>query len=945
MAKKEISAKIVLSADSSQLIDETKKIKKELSATRSELSTLEQGFKFEVDSNNVKRAMELASKAVQAASQNVDNLKKRLAELGKENTDEARAEIEAISRELSFADTRAKKAQEQLERINKVALDNVSKQIDNIKNKFENVTKQIDSAGASLTKIGKGATTYITAPIAALGIASFKLSSDMAESMNKVEVVFGDSAESIKAWANTTLQSYGIANMTALDMTAFFGDMATSMGFTEAQAAKMAQSLVALSGDVASFKNIGLEQVQTALSGIFTGETESLKRLGVVMTETNLEAYALRKGLGDVYGEMDQASKVALRYEYIMETLKNANGDFANTSDSSANQLRMLQESLKQIGATFGNELAPVITPILQNINKMIQSFATMDDGTKKLIVTIAIAAAAFGPLMLVGGQLSKVVSGLVTLFGLLRTATAAKATADAAATTSQYALNASMAANPIGAVITAITTLVALIGSVVIANQLMADSQEKLSDKLIETADSYTQVKKSINDNTESRNAELSLVQKLIPKFEELNGKVNKTLDEKNELKFIVDKINEILPDTIGLIDSETGAYKLLHGSIQDVINAKKAEMAFMAKEQLVKEAYSNIESLKKSPPSEETLGKAKEFEDAKEVTIWRGDKNKSIFLKGIRDAYNEVQEYNRQMQEYQNEIAGFDAKYEQYIKSSGFQLNLGSSTGGGSTGGGSSTSAKTTTQKTPAEKELDAFRAAQKEIQYLRDMGVRNETWYYNQLESLQDKYLRGNLDEWRRVDVEIHNYQVKQAEEAKRAAEEAAKAAEQQRKDNLANFERYVDEVSRLAQQEADERIKAIDEQAAAYDRLMAKQDQEKRLTQAQSKLAFEMDDYNRKQIQQEIARLQKEMRETEMKQAIADQKAVLQDNIASIQAMADQAKRQATAAANNTTNTSNTTNNNAFTTNIDAKGLTEAQVEMMIANALNRMLRSI
>jgi hypothetical protein len=111
--------------------------------------------------------------------------------------------------------------------------------------------------------------------------------------MNKTEVVFGDLSDEITAWSKTTLDSFGIAQSSALEMASYFGDMATSMGLTNEQAAEMGKQLVGRAGDMASFKNVSLDVAQTGLGAIFTGQAASLRRFGIVMTEANLEAYAL----------------------------------------------------------------------------------------------------------------------------------------------------------------------------------------------------------------------------------------------------------------------------------------------------------------------------------------------------------------------------------------------------------------------------------------------------------------------------------------------------------------------------------------------------------------------------------------------------------------------------------------------------------------------------
>ena len=189
--------------------------------------------------------------------------------------------------------------------------------------------KGLDEAARRLSTAGNALTAGLTVPLAAAGVASVNFSSDMQEAVNKVEVAFGNAADSVKSWSSTTLNSIGLAQGTALDMAALFGDMATSMGYSQDAAAQMSMALVNLAADLASFKNIGIDQASTALKSIFTGETESLKELGVVMTQANLEAYALAEGYTTAYTAMDQAQQVAVRYQYVLANTQNAQGDFA----------------------------------------------------------------------------------------------------------------------------------------------------------------------------------------------------------------------------------------------------------------------------------------------------------------------------------------------------------------------------------------------------------------------------------------------------------------------------------------------------------------------------------------------------------------------------------------------------------------------------------------
>ena len=273
--------------------------------------------------------------------------------------------------------------------------------------------KSLVSFSKQAAELGKTMSTFVTAPLLAAGTASVMMASDFNESLNKVDVAFASSSQVVKDFAKTSLTSFGIAEGTALDMAALFGDMATSMGLGVGEASKLSTSLVGLAGDLSSFKNINIKEATTALNGIFTGETESLKRLGVIMTETNLKTFALSQGMTKQYDTMSQAEKVMLRYNYVMANTKNAQGDFARTNEGAANQMRMFGEGVKQLSAQFGQVMLPAVTSIVSGLNSMIQGFSDSSEGTKTFIVALAGITAGVGPLLfLVGTIVPKVIEG-----------------------------------------------------------------------------------------------------------------------------------------------------------------------------------------------------------------------------------------------------------------------------------------------------------------------------------------------------------------------------------------------------------------------------------------------------------------------------------------------------------------------------------------------------
>lgn len=322
-------------------------------------------------------------------------------------------------------------------------------QLDDFKKRTENIQK----LSSGIKSFGEKLTVGVTLPVVAAGGAMIKLASDMQETMNKVEVSFGKSTQTVLNWSKTSIKSMGLAQQTALDSAALYGDMATGMGFAQAQAAEMATSLTQLGADLASFKNISNDMAQTALKSIFTGETESLKGLGIVMTEVNLQQYGLANGMLKMVAankkgsksrvqrisELSQLEQVMLRYNYVMAMTKNAHGDFERTGGGAANQTRMFQENIKELGVTFGTYLLPYFTKTVIKLNELLVKFGGLDDKTKKMVLLLGGIVAIGGPLLIVFGSLSSAIlsinSAFMLMTGSATAATGATTAAGAAAT------------------------------------------------------------------------------------------------------------------------------------------------------------------------------------------------------------------------------------------------------------------------------------------------------------------------------------------------------------------------------------------------------------------------------------------------------------------------------------------------------------------------------
>lgn len=205
-----------------------------------------------------------------------------------------------------------------------------------------------------------------------VGKEAVELASDMQEVQNVVDTAFGDMAYKAEEFAATSIEQFGMSQLAAKKTSSTYMAMARGMGLAEEDASDMAISLAGLTGDVASFYNISQDEASTKLKSIFTGETESLKDLGVVMTQANLNAFAMANGFGTTIDKMNQAQQTQLRYMYVTQQLSLAQGDFAKTSGSWANQTRILSEQWKQFLSIIGNGLIQALTPAIQALNQFL---------------------------------------------------------------------------------------------------------------------------------------------------------------------------------------------------------------------------------------------------------------------------------------------------------------------------------------------------------------------------------------------------------------------------------------------------------------------------------------------------------------------------------------------------------------------------------------------
>lgn len=230
----------------------------------------------------------------------------------------------------------------------------------------------LNAIAGSLKKLGgaMGIAFGVTAMVK-FGKEALNIASDLTEVQNVVETAFGAMTSQVDAWAKNSIQQFGMSELAAKRTASTYMAMNAGMGLVGQGAANMAMEVAGRTADIASFFNTSQEEADTMLKSIWTGETESLKRIGVVMTQTNLDAYALANGFGKTTQQMTQSEQVMLRYQYVMNQTRLAAGDFVKTQDSWANQTRILSEQWKQFLGIVGQGLIQVLTPALKFLNQM----------------------------------------------------------------------------------------------------------------------------------------------------------------------------------------------------------------------------------------------------------------------------------------------------------------------------------------------------------------------------------------------------------------------------------------------------------------------------------------------------------------------------------------------------------------------------------------------
>lgn len=271
---------------------------------------------------------------------------------------------------------------------------------------------QFGKLGSTIRKIGTivGA-AFAVKQLVQFGKEAIQLGSDLAEVQNVVDVTFGNLSGEVDSFAKNAVTQFGLSELSAKQFTSTMGAMLKSMGFTERAAADMGMSIAGLAGDIASFYNLGTEEAFYKIRSGISGETEPLKQLGINLSVANLEQYALTQGITKSYNAMTQQEQALLRYNYLLSVTSDAQGDFSRTSESWANQTRILSEQFNSLKATIGQGLINAFTPVIRVINTVLAGLQAVANVFRQVTALLFGKAAS-------GGTTQKALEGVADGYG-----------------------------------------------------------------------------------------------------------------------------------------------------------------------------------------------------------------------------------------------------------------------------------------------------------------------------------------------------------------------------------------------------------------------------------------------------------------------------------------------------------------------------------------------
>lgn len=590
------------------------------------------------------------------------------------------------------------------------------------------------------------------------------LASNLQEVQNVVDTTFGDGAEQIYSWSEAAAESFGMSSLQAQNFNGTLGAMLKSMGLTDDAVLKMSTDMVGLAGDMASFYNLDIDLAFEKIRAGISGETEPLKQLGINMSVANLEAYALAQGIETAYDKMSQSEQSVLRYNYLMSVTADAQGDFAKTSDSSANQQRILQLQWENLSASLGAKLLPSLNDVLNTANEKLPRAERSIENIGKILGAVTEFAlenheAIFGLITAYGTfyGVMKAGNAVNTAVSAIKSLTSATKSAESA----QKAHNAAAAANPY-------VLLASAIAAVTVGLIAYEKSIDSVDNRIKDVNNDVKDLKKNTEESISNTEAEIAVFQAKAREYEELRENAKRTAGEEERLAQLAQELQQYMPGGTQLINEQTGAYNSLADSIDSVSESMRLKATIAAYE----DEYTEL--IKKQLEAQKNLEEAQNmnFAQKNRYGLWN-----VLFGDTEENARESLDNINGDVEELEKALTGLReeqaANGQAPFVSAGF---YGSDSALSATGKYYETQGKLSLEaaekeKAAREQDLKDYVAALDEKQDLRRIS---EEEYYDELYGYLIAHENRESVEWFKQLSRYEDYQQKQTDAAEKAAE---------------------------------------------------------------------------------------------------------------------------------------------------------------------------
>ncbi|MBS5985277.1 hypothetical protein [Clostridium sp.] len=424
-------AKAKISALGDQLKAQAQKVeilKKQIKEAEEVLKTSNQAYE-----NQKQKVADLNSKLEQAKktygenSKEVKALSKELKEAEKSLQSKEKAVISAdnklvnLGTQLNNTESDMRKLKSEIEDTEQ-SLKTMS--FDKVGEKLSNVGSQLTSVGDKLKGFGTKLMIGVTAPLLGVASAGVESFSNIGESLNVLESIYGEATKKLVGYNEELVNSHGLSEEAYYKSMSSFGAMLQgNTKISKEELSKLTDTLVKRSSDLTSFFNANQDKVQEDIQSILKGNYAVADNYGVLMNVGILEDYA--SSIGKVWKELDQEEKSLMGVQYFLEKTNIASGDFEKTNDGWANSIRRLQATLKNLSKIFGEVLLPILEPLLSKFTDFVTKLGKMDEKTKKTVVMFSVIAMIIPPIIVVLGILISSIGSIVGAFGALSTAIA----------------------------------------------------------------------------------------------------------------------------------------------------------------------------------------------------------------------------------------------------------------------------------------------------------------------------------------------------------------------------------------------------------------------------------------------------------------------------------------------------------------------------------------